>query len=71
MALTQEQTDAANEVLRVVNNQMGEITKAREDVYAALRLDVADDANIEAWQIILNAKIRAKGHADTLSALLA
>ena len=70
MALTQEQIDATNEVLRQLNEQVGGLIKAREDVYAALRLDTVDDPNIEALAIIVNAKARAAVHATALATLL-
>jgi hypothetical protein len=71
MALTQAQLDATNETLRQLEAELGAITRARDEVYAAIRLDVVDDANIEALSIIVNAKGRAAVHATALAALLA
>jgi hypothetical protein len=71
MALTQEQRDAIDETIRQLELEVGGIVSAREDVYAALRLDIVDDPNIEALNVIQNAKARAAGHATTLATLLA
>jgi hypothetical protein len=71
MALTQAQLDATNEILRQLNEEVGGILHAREDVHAAIRLDTVDDANIEALNIIVNAKARAAVHAIALATLLA
>jgi len=71
MALTQDQIDATKSVLEELNEKIGGIIDAREDVLAALRLDIVDDANIQALGIIRNAKIRAVVHANALATLLA
>ncbi len=70
MALTQAQIDATNETLRQLNDKLNAITRAREDVHAALRLDSVDDPNIEALNIIQNAKDRAAVEAAALAELL-
>lgn len=70
MAMTQAQRDATEAVITALNTEVNGIIEAREDVNAALRLDLVDDVNIEALNIIQNAKVRAAGHATTLAELL-
>lgn len=71
MAMTQAQRDATKAVITALNTEVNGIIEAREDVNAALRLDLVDDVNIEALNIIQNAKVRAAAHATTLAELLA
>lgn len=71
MGMTDGQRNAAKAVVIDLDAKVTGILEAREDVRAALRLDLVDDVNIEALNIIQNAKVRAKDHADALANLLA
>lgn len=70
MALTSEQIETVEEVITGLNNEVNGIIEAREDVIAALRLDTVDDANIEAMNVIQNAKARAIICANNLVTVL-